>query len=106
MVLIAKSDFDRIEDLIDVAAYDAAKTCETGENLDAEDVRKALEAATPLAFWRARRGWTAERLAAQLGVEPAELEAVETGVKPGALDLFKKLARVLRVRIEDLIADE
>lgn len=106
LVLIAKADFDRIEDMLDVAAFDSAKAAETGETLSAEEVAKALAAPTPLAFWRAKRGMKQKDLAAQVGISPSYAADLEAGRRKGEPALFKRLAAALRVRIEDLVADE
>ena len=68
-----ESRFRCIEEALDVAAYDRAKAADTGETLTAEDVTKALEAPTPLAFWRAKRRVKQKDLAAQVA-------AVGTGI--------------------------
>jgi DNA-binding XRE family transcriptional regulator len=104
-VLIAKADFDRIEDMLDVAAYDSAKAADTGETLSAEEVAKALEAPTPLAFWRAKRGMKQKDLAAQVGISQSYAADLEAGRRKGEPVLFKRLAAALRVRIEDLMAE-
>ena len=106
MVLIAKADFDRIEDMLDVAAYDAAKAADTGETFDSEDAARALAAPTPLAFWRAKRGLTRDQLAAQVGITAGDAGELEAGHRRADLALAKKLALALRLRIEDLVADD
>jgi DNA-binding XRE family transcriptional regulator len=106
LVLLAKADFDRIEDMLDAAAYDAAKAADTGESFDADDAAKALAAPTPLAFWRSKRGLTLEQLAARVGIGAGDADDLEAGRRPGDLALFRKLAVALRVRIEDLAADD
>jgi DNA-binding XRE family transcriptional regulator len=106
LVLLAKADFDRIEDMLDAAAYDVAKAADTGESFDADDAAKALAAPTPLAFWRAKRGLNLEQLAARVGIQPEDARNLESGRRQADLGLFKKLAAALRVRIEDLAADD
>jgi DNA-binding Xre family transcriptional regulator len=106
LVLIAKADFDRIEEALDVAAYDRAKAEDTGETLTPEEVAKALEAPTPLAFWRAKRGVKQKDLAAQAGISQSYAADLEAGRRKGEPVLFKRLAVALRVRIEDLIAND
>ena len=106
LVLIAKADFEQIEERLDIAAYDMAKSADSGETLDAGDVAKALAAPTPLAFWRERRGMALNELAARIGVSPDHAADLEEGRRKGDPTLLKRLAIALRVRIEDLIADE
>jgi predicted transcriptional regulator len=106
LVLITKADFDRIEDALDVAAYDRAKAADTGETLTAEEVAKALASPTPLAFWRAKRGVKQKDLATQVGISPSYAADLEAGRRKGEPALFKRLAVALRVRMEDLIAED
>jgi DNA-binding XRE family transcriptional regulator len=106
LVLLAKADFDRVEDLLDAATFDAARAADTGEAFDAEDAAKALAAPTPLAFWRAKRGHTQDQLAARVGIKPEDAGDLEAGRRQADLGLLKKLAVALRVQIEDLAADD
>ena len=75
------------------------------ELLTQDEVLRALDAATPLAFWRAKRGMTQKALGAAAGVGQSYVASLESGARKGDPVLFKRLASALRVRIEDLIAD-
>ena len=70
-----------------------------------DEVLCALDAATPLAFWREKRGMTQKALGAAAGVGQSYIASLESGARKGDPALFKRLAQALRVRIEDLIAD-
>ena len=108
MVLISKADFDQLEDLLDVAAYDAAKAefaASGGETLTLEEVKAALDAPTPLAFWRAKRGMKQKDLATAVGVSQSYVADLEGGRRNGDGALIKRLARALRVRMDDLVVD-
>jgi DNA-binding XRE family transcriptional regulator len=102
-VLGAKSDFDRIEDALDAAAYDAAKAADCGEALDAVDAAKALQAPALLAFWREKRGMTPMELAARVGATEAALADLEAGRRIAEPALLKRVAAALRLHVEDLI---
>ena len=70
------------------------------------DVDAYLAAPTPLAFWRKHRGLTQAALAAQVGITQPYLAQIEHGQRGGDVVLYSKLARALRVRIEDLVPEE
>ena len=108
LVLISKSDFDRIEDMLDVAAYDAAKAknAEGGEALSAEEMKALLDAPTPLAFWRSRRGLKRKDLAEAAGISANYVPELEAGKRKGDPALIKRLAAALGVGMEDLVVDD
>jgi DNA-binding XRE family transcriptional regulator len=76
------------------------------ETLTEAELDDYLAAATPLAFWRQRRGLTRAALAAAAGVPQDVLAKAEDGQQVGDVTLYAKLARALRMRIEDLVALE
>lgn len=65
-----------------------------------------LAASTPLAFWRKHRGFTQAALAGEVGITQPYLAQIEGGRRVGDVTLYSKLARVLRVRMEDLVAED
>jgi len=108
MVLIAKADFDQIEDLLDVAAFDAAKAESAAANRDVltlEEVKAALAAPSPLAFWRAKRQMKQKDLAAAAGVSQSYVADLEAGRRKGDASVIKRLSQALRVRMEELVVD-
>ena len=109
LVILARADFDAMREALDAAAYTrTAEALARGEQetLSAEEVEQALAAATPLAFWRAKRGVTQKALAASVGVSQSYVADLEAGRRKGDAALTKRLARALRVRMEDLVAEE
>ncbi len=109
----------RKRDAADVAGAKAAGAAIARgelETLTADEVAAALEAPTPLAFWRKKRGLTQAMLAAETGISQDDLSGLEGGTRHYDLAVaidrqrcdqshFKKLAAALRVRMEDLVAD-
>lgn len=96
------------EDLIDtrdhaLAMHDIA----TGavETLTGAEVDAYLASPTNLAFWRRHRGMTQAALAARIGIAQPSLAQAETGRHGLSVSSYAKLAKVLRVRIEDLLDD-
>jgi predicted transcriptional regulator len=109
LVMLAKRDFDALCDAADAAdarAVQAALERGESETLSVDEVKAALAAPTPLAFWRAKRGKKQKDLAAAAGVSPSYVADLEAGRRKGDPVLFKRLARALAVRMEDLVADD
>ncbi|HLW91606.1 MAG TPA: helix-turn-helix transcriptional regulator [Roseiarcus sp.] len=111
LVLIARADFEALraaaEDAGDAALHAKTKaSLARGEQtaLSAEEVKAALAAPTPLAFWRGKRGLTQKALAERAGVSQSYVADLEAGRRKGAPALFKRLAAALSLRMEDLVA--
>ena len=109
MVVIARADFEAMEDALDAAI--AAKTLAEmasgrQEWLTSEEVTAALAAPTPLAFWRQKRGMTQKALAESAGISQSYVADLEVGRRKGDAALTKRLARALKVRMEDLVEDD
>ena len=96
------------EDLIDARDYaQAMRGIATGamETLTGAEVDAYLASPTNLAFWRRHRGLTQTDLAARTGIAQPSLAQAETGRRGLSAGTYAKLAKVLRVRIEDLLDD-
>lgn len=65
-----------------------------------------LEAPTPLSFWRRRSRRTQAAVAAAAGVSQPFLAQIESGERQGSVQALARIARVLRVRIDDLVESE
>lgn len=97
------------EDLLDARDHALAmRDVATGamETLTEEELDAYLAAPSPLAFWRQRRGLTQAALAAEAGVTQPYLAQIEAGKRIGDVRLYARLARILRVRMEDLVAED
>jgi DNA-binding XRE family transcriptional regulator len=70
-----------------------------------EEMDDYLAAPTPLAFWRKRAGLTQAQLAAAVETSQPYIAQIESGQKIPAVSVYAGLARVLGVRIDDLITD-
>jgi DNA-binding XRE family transcriptional regulator len=96
------------EDLIDARDHgQAMRDIATGavETLTGAAVDVYLAAPSNLAFWRHHRGLTQAALASQIGITQPSLAQAETGRRGLSVRPYAKLAKVLRVRIEDLLDD-
>lgn len=75
------------------------------ETLTGAAVDAYLAAPSNLAFWRHHRGMTQAALAARIGIAQPSLAHAETGRRGLSVMTLAKLAKVLGVRIEDLLDD-
>ncbi len=108
LIVLPLADYEALVDAADIASAKAAIAAVARgeiEPLTAEEVAAAIEAPTPLAFWRKKRGLTQAALAAKTGISQNYLSGLEGGARKGDPSHFKRLAAALRVRMEDLIAD-
>jgi DNA-binding XRE family transcriptional regulator len=100
LVVIPLEEF---EDLVDAAAYARAKSEDDGARLSRTEVEQLLGSASPVQFWRKKRGLTQADLAAKAGISQNYLSSIETGGKGGTPMLLKALAEALGVKMEDLV---
>ena len=105
-VILTRAEYQDLVDARDHAI--AMREVATGamETLPDTEVDAYLAAPTPLRFWRVHRGLTQAALAARAGMSQLLLDDAETGASELAVGALAKLAKVLRLRIEDLVADE
>jgi DNA-binding XRE family transcriptional regulator len=74
------------------------------EGLTQTEMRALLNAPTPLAFWREKRGLTRAGLARAVEAPEAEIEAVELGAVVGSSQMMAKIAATLKIGVEELDA--
>src|SRR5688572_13972 len=63
----------------------------------ADEMRELLAAASPLAFWRRKRGLTQAALSQTAGITQNYLSDLETGRREGSPSQWLKIARALDV---------
>lgn len=61
-----------------------------------------LAAPTPLSFWRGKRGLTQAKLAKPAGTTQRHIADLESGKQGGSLEIMARIAKALRVKIDDL----
>jgi DNA-binding XRE family transcriptional regulator len=105
LVVLPRRDYEDLVDALAARKVDAALAAGREELLTAEETAALVAAPTPLAFWRKKRGKTQSQLAAEIGVSQNFLSDLERGKAKGDVALFGKLARRLRVQMEDLAPD-
>ncbi len=111
-VTLRRADYEALlealEDAADIAALRAAEAaveCGQSELLPIEMVERILAGDHPLRVWRSHRGMTAHQLAEAAKLAPSYVSEIERGKKPGSFDAMARLARALRVTMEDLAPD-
>jgi DNA-binding XRE family transcriptional regulator len=108
MVLMSKADFEALEDALDIARHDrimAEVVAGQRELLTSDEVDAALAEPTALAFWRKKRGMTQAALGSAVGISKSYLSGLENGARKGDPQLFLRLSRALRVRMEDIVEE-
>ena len=98
-----------MRETIDAAAHEATMAAVARgeqEMLTAEETVAALAAPAPLAVWRNKRGLTQRQLSPAVGVSQSYVADLEAGRRKGDAALLERLAQALRLRMEDLVAEE
>ncbi|MEX6506907.1 helix-turn-helix domain-containing protein [Jiella sp. M17.18] len=110
LVVLPQADYERLvelaEDAADVAAADAVmKRVDIGEDefIPAEMVDRILEGEPKIKVWREYRGMTVGELASAAGVDQSELSAFEPRPQEAPRPALERIAKALRVDLEDLI---
>ena len=111
LVLLPKDEYERLveaaEDLADIAAYDEAmRKLAAGEDelIPSEIVDRLLfSGESPVRVWRDHRGLTVKELAEAAGISASYLSQIETGSREGTLETMARIARALRVDLDDLV---
>ena len=110
LVVLPKAEYDALisaaEDAEDILAAERslARIAAGEEELitDAE-MSEYLDAPTPLAFWRKKRGLTQSALAKEVGVTQAYLSEIESGKKEARVSVLRGLGAALKVTVDELV---
>jgi DNA-binding XRE family transcriptional regulator len=100
---------EQAEMLEDIRDYDAVKSAlERGEEelIPAEVVYAILDGVNPIKVWRDFRGLTQQELAEKAGISVPYLSQLENGKRKGSLRVLGKIAGVLKVDLEDIVATQ
>ena len=111
-VTLSRVDYEalmeEIEDARDLAKareVEAAVAAGTTELIPAEMAERLFAGESPLRVWREHRGLTGSALAKLAGIPQSYVSEIENGKKPGSLDAMTKLARALKVSLDDLVIE-
>lgn len=107
-ILVPRAEFETMTDALDDrldarAARRALAELEGREgDLLSKDDLTLIEKHGPVRFWRTHRKMSAAALAGAAGISAGYLSEIETGKKPGTIDVMKRLAELLNVTLNDL----
>ena len=108
LVVLPVAEYESLRDELDLLQHQAALSVLSNGNeelLSGDEVRLLASAATPLAFWRRKRGLTQAVLGEKAGIAQSYVAGLEAGDRKGDPALFLRLSKALGVRMEDLVAD-
>src|SRR5580658_3720459 len=95
------------EDLCDALAHATTMAdyrAGRDEGLTSDEVNTLLAAPTPLAFWRAKRGLTQAALAKAAKTTQPHIADLESGKHGGSLEVMARIAKALKIKLDDLAA--
>jgi transcriptional regulator with XRE-family HTH domain len=90
-----------LEDRDDVRAYDRAKAKDQ-EMVPAAIADRLLTGENPIRVWREHRHLTQDKLAFEAAIANPYLSQIETGKRSASVDVLRRLARVLRLELDDI----
>mgnify|MGYP000377394965 CR=1 FL=1 len=115
-VVLSRKDYEALlaalEDAEDRATFAAAREREAtlgkaaarDHHLPVELVERLLAGDSPVRVWREHRGLSRHALAAEAALALGYLAAIETGRRRGGIATLRRLARALRVPLDELVA--
>jgi DNA-binding XRE family transcriptional regulator len=106
LAILPASEF---EDLCDALAHVTAMAdyrAGLEEALSLEEADALIVAPTPLAFWRAKRGMTQAALAKAAGTTQPHVADLESGKHGGSLEIMARIAKALKVKVDDLVDED
>lgn len=105
LVVLSREEFEDLVDARDAAMALVAHAHGDDPGLTDAEMDDYLAAPSPLAYWRKRRGLTQTALAGDAAISQPYLAQIEGGQRTGEAATLARLARALRVRIEDLLME-
>ena len=99
-IAISSDDF---EDIMDIIAYDDAKSKGNGELFPIELSERLINGESPLRIYREYRGFTQTQLATKVDLTQATIAELEKGKQKGSIETWKTLSIALNVDIDDLV---
>ena len=102
LAILPAEDYEDMCDSLAHATAMAEYRAGRDEGLTQEEVTALLAAPTPLAFWRAKRGLTQAALAKAAKTTQPHIADLESGKHGGSLEVMARIAKALKVKIDDL----
>lgn len=103
-VLLSEEDY---EDLVDGLQAEAimARVAAGEETWPYELIKELAETDSRIRTYRTYRKMTVSELAEAAGISQPYLSEIETGKKTGSVDVLKRIAKALRVDLDDLVVE-
>jgi DNA-binding XRE family transcriptional regulator len=108
LAVLPMRDYEAMRDALEAAEAMAVAAAVTRGELDAltaDEVASLIDAASPLAFWRGKRGLTQSELGKAVGVSQGYIASLESGARKGDPGLFLRMAKALRVPMEAIVEE-
>lgn len=112
LAVLPIADYERLLDLAeeseDIRAADAVqRKLDAGEEeyIPAAMLDRVMAGENPLKIWRQYRGLSGSQLAKRIGTTAASISRIENGSQNPPAAIWRKLARVLKVDVDDIIPD-
>jgi DNA-binding XRE family transcriptional regulator len=91
------------EDVGAVRAFDAALARGDEELVPAQFANRILDGENKVRVWREYRGLQVKTLAEETGLAASYISQIETGVRAGTVESYKKIAAALKVGLDDIV---
>jgi transcriptional regulator with XRE-family HTH domain len=116
-ITLSRADFESLlqaaEDAEDMAAVEAHREYEDRVGWEAarrgyltsQEARRLLEGESPVRLWRQKRGISQRALAEAAEIGASYLAEIESGKKPGSVDILQRLAAILEVDLGSLVGE-
>jgi len=114
LAVLPASEYDAlvetVEDLEDIADAERimARIRSGEEELIPHEIVKriVLDRENPIRVYREYRGMTGKQLAEAAGLSAAYMNQIENGKRQGTFDVMAKIAKALRVDLDDLVMEQ
>ena len=109
--IVPLTEYHALREALEDAADDATLIRLRSENagdaaMPAAFFDRILDGESPVRIWREFRGLKARELAEAAGMSAAYLSDIETNRKPGSARALQRLAKALRVDMDELVVQE
>lgn len=91
------------EDVSAVREFDAALARGDEELIPAEFANRILDGESKVRVWREYRGLQVKALAESTGLAASYISQIETGVRAGTVESYKKIAAALKVGLDEIV---
>ena len=113
MIVLSRTDYETLlekaelaDDLAAITSYRKKLAAGAEEAVPSAVAARLIDGENPIRVYREMRGLTAKDLAERTGISSAFLSEIETGKKDGGIATLKKIAKELKVTLDDLVDGE